>query len=92
MNCVCYNIMNRIQTEIGNLVSTVINQRINSGTPTSDEGDFHPNLNLLEPGNSNFFNINIIFYICLIILTIATLSTMTGSRRRRLGGNTSTLN
>ena len=92
MNCVCYNIINRIQTEIGNLISTVVNNRINSGTPSTDDGSYQPNFNLIEHNNTGF-DINTFFYICMILLALVSLSTLMGSlRRRRIGGNTSTLN
>ena len=92
MNCACYNIMNRFQTELGNLLSSVINHRINSDLPNTDEGVYQPNLNLLDQNNSSSFDTNTFFYICMILLAIVTFSTMIGSRRRRILGNTSTLN
>ena len=92
MNCVCYNIMNRFQNELGNLLSSVINHRINSGLPSTDDGFYQPNLNLLAQSNSNSFDTNTFFYICMILLAIVTFATMIGSRRRRIVGNTSSLN
>ena len=91
MNCACYNIMNRFQTELGNLLSSVINNGINSGLPRTDDGVYHPNLNLLDHNNSSSFDTNTFFYICMILLAIITFSTMIGFRRRRIVGNTSTL-
>ena len=91
MNCICYDIMNRFQTQLGNLLSSVINNRINSGFPRTDDGAYQPNLNLLDQNNSGSFDANTFFYICMILLAIVTFSTMIGSRRRRIVGNTSTL-
>ena len=92
MNCVCYNIFNRLQNELGNLLSSVINNRLNSGTPSTDDGAYQPNFNLLDNGNSRSFDTNTFFYIFMILLAIVTLSTMIRSRRRIGGGNSSTLN
>ena len=92
MNCVCYNIFNRLQTELGNLLSSVAFNRINSGNPTTDDGSYQPNFSLLDDNSSRSFDTNTFFYICMILLAIVTLSSMIGSRRRRIGGNTSTLN
>ena len=92
MNCVCYNIFNRLQTELENLLSSVAFNRINSGNPTTDDGSYQPNFNLLDDNSSRSFDTNTFFYIFMILLAIATLSSMIGSRRRRIGGNTSTLN
>ena len=92
MNCVCYNIINRLQNELGNLLSSVINNRLNSGTPSTDDGAYQPNFNLLDNGNSRSFDTNTFFYIFMILLAIVTLSTMIRSRRRIGGGNSSTLN
>ena len=92
MNCVCYNIFNRLQTELGNLLSSVAFNRLNSANPSTDDGSYQPNFNLLDDGNSRSFDTNTFFYIFMILLAIVTLSTMLGSRRRIGGGNTSTLN
>ena len=92
MNCVCYNIINRIQNELGNLLSSVLNNRLNSGTPSTDDGAYQPNFNLLDDGNARSFDTNTFFYIFMILLAIVTLSTMLGSRRRIGGANSSTLN
>ena len=92
MNCVCYNIFNRLQNELGNLLSSVINNRLSSGTPSTDDGAYQPNFNLLDNGNSRSFDTNTFFYIFMILLAIVTLSTMIRSRRRIGGGNSSTLN
>ena len=90
MNCVCYNIMNSFQTQLENLLSTIVNHRLNSGTPSTDDGAYQPNFNLLDNNNSRSFDTNTFFYFCLILLAIVTLSTMMSSRRR-IGGNTSSL-
>ena len=92
MNCVCYNIINRLQTELGNLISAVVNNGISSGTPSTDDGAYQPNLHLLDQDTSRSFDTNTFFYIFIILLGIATLSSLIGSRRRRIIGNASTLN
>ena len=93
MNCVCYNIINRLQTELGNIISTLANNRINSGTPSTDDEAYQPNLHLLDQDTPSSFDINTFFYICMTLLAIATLSSLMGSRRRRrIIGNTSSLN
>ena len=84
--------MNRFLTELGNLLTSVANNGINSRLPSTDDGTYQPNLNLLEQNNSWSFDTNTIFYICMILLAIATFSSMVGIRRRRIGENTSTLN
>ena len=91
MNCVCYNLFNRLQTELGNIISSAANNRINSGLPSTDDGAYQPNLNLLEQNNSGSFDTNTFIYICMILLAIVTFSSMFRSRRR-IGGNSSTLN
>ena len=92
MNCVCYNIINRLQTELGNMISTLVNNRINSGSPSTDDGAYRPNLHLLDEDTPRSFDTNTFFYICIILLAIAALSSLMGSRRRRIVGNTSSLN
>ena len=93
MNCVCYNIMNILQNHLGTFISTLVNNRLNSGTPSSDDGSYQPNLNLLNLNDPDSFDSNTLFYICLTILAIVTLSSIISSRRRRrLGGNGSSLN
>ena len=92
MNCVCYDIMNALQTQLSNLLTAVVNNRINSGAPSTDDGSsYRPNFNLLDQGNSTTFDANTFFYICMILLAIVTLSSMMGTRRRGIGGNRSTL-
>ena len=91
MNCVCYNLINRLQTELGNIISSAAYNRINSGLPSTDDGAYQPNLNLLEQSNSGSFDTNTFIYICMILLAIVTFSSMFRSRRR-IGGNSSTLN
>ena len=92
MNCVCYNIMNALQTQISNLLTALVNNRINSGSPSTDDGSsYQPNFNLLDQDNSTTFDANTFFYICMILLAIVTLSSMIGTRRRGIGGNRSTL-
>ena len=92
MNCVCYNIINELQRQINNLFTTVANNRLNSGSSSTDDGTYRPNLNLLEPSSPNaFFNLNTIIYISIILIAFFSFASMANSRRR-LGGNTSTLN
>ena len=92
MNCVCYNIINRLQTELGNMISTLVNNRINSGSPSTDDGAYRPNLHLLDEDTPRSFDTNTFFYIFITLLAIATLLSLMGSRRRRIIGNTSSLN
>ena len=93
MNCVCYNIINNLQRQINNLFTTVANNRLNSGSSTTDDGAYRPNLNLLNTGDQNTsFDLNTIFYIGLILMTFFSFASILNSRRRRTGGFTSTLN
>ena len=93
MNCVCYNIMNRLQTSLTNLITTAANNRINSGSSTTDDGNYRPNLNLLDNNNQNTsFDLNTFFYVFLILVTFFSFSSVINSRRRRIGGNGSSLN
>ena len=93
MNCVCYNIMNNLQTSLANLLMTAANNRINSGSSTTDDGNYRPNLNLLDNNNENTsFDLNTFFYVFLILVTFFSFSSIMNSRRRRIGGNTSSLN
>ena len=93
MNCVCYNIMNNLQTSLANLLMTAANNRINSGSSTTDDGNYRPNLNLLDNNNENTsFDLNTFFYVFLLLITFFSFSSIIDSRRRRVGGNTSSLN
>ena len=93
MNCVCYNIINNLQRQINNLFTTVANNRLNSGSSTTDDGAYRPNLNLLNTGDQNTsFDLNTIFYMGLILMTFFSFASILNSRRRRTGGFTSTLN
>ena len=84
--------MNRLQENLGTLISTLVNNRFNNGLPSSDDGAYQPNFNLLNENNSSSFDSNTFFYICMTLLLIITLTTMIISRRRRrLGGNGSSL-
>ena len=91
MNCVCYNIINRLQESLGTLISTLVNNRVNTGLPSSDDGTYQPNFNLLNQNNPTSFDSNTFFYICMILLLLITLATMLTSRRRRLGRNGSSI-
>ena len=93
MNCVCYNIINHLQRQINNLFTTAANNRLNSGSSTTDDDAYRPNLNLLNTGDQNTsFDLNTIFYIGLILMTFFSFASILNSRRRRTGGFTSTLN
>ena len=93
MNCVCYNIINYLQRQINNLLTTAVNNRLNSGASTTDDGAYRPNLNLLDnERRGTSFDINTIFYISLILITFFSFASTLNSRRRRLGGISSTLN
>ena len=93
MNCVCYNIINNLQRQINNLFTTVANNRLNSGSSSTDDGAYRPNLNLLNTGDQNTsFDLNTIFYIGLILMTFFSFASILNSRRRGTGGFTSTLN
>ena len=93
MNCVCYNIINNLQRQINNLFTTVANNRLNSGSSTTDDDAYRPNLNLLNTdGQNTSFDLNTIFYIGLILMTFFSFASILNARRRRTGGFTSTLN
>ena len=93
MNCVCYNIINNLQRQINNLLTTAANNRLNSGSSTTDDGAYRPNLDLLSTdGQNTSFDLNTIFYISLVLMTFFSFASILNSRRRRLGGVTSTLN
>ena len=91
MNCACYNMMNALQNHLGNLVTSLVNNRLNSGQPNSDDGSYQPNFDLLNQDNSDSLGSNALFYILMIIIAFVTLSSFISSRRRRLGGNGSSL-
>ena len=91
MNCECINIINRLKTSLGELISALVNNRISSSLPSTDDGSYQPNFNLLDGNNSSSFDSNILLYICMILLAIVTLSSMLSRRRRQLGGNGSSL-
>ena len=91
MNCICYNIINNLQTQLSNLLMTAANNRLNTGASTTDDGAYRPNLDLLDNQN-NSFDLNTFFYILLILITFFSFTSMINSRRRRIGGNGSNLN
>ena len=93
MNCVCYNIINRLQTSLANMITTAANNRINSGSSATDDGNYRPNLNLLDGNNQNTsFDLNTFFYVFLLLVTFFSFSSVINSRRRRIGGSGSSLN
>jgi hypothetical protein len=84
--------MNDLFKQLSNLLTALVNNRINSGSPSTDDGSsYQPNFNLLDQGYSTTFDANTFFYICMILLAIVTLTSMMGTRRRGFGGNRSTL-
>ena len=91
MNCECINIINRLKTSLGELISTLVNNRISSSLPSTDDGSYQPNFNLLDGNNSGSFDGNILVYVCMILLAIITLTSMFSRRRRQIGGNNSSL-
>ena len=93
MNCVCYNIINNIQRQIANLLSTAAMNRINSDSSSTDDGAYQPNLHLLDNMRQNTsFDLNTFFYITLIFIAFFSFASVLNSWRRRIGGNGSTLN
>ena len=60
--------MNRLQENLGTLISTLVNNRFNNGLPSSDDGAYQPNFNLLNENNSSSFDSNTFFYIVIIII------------------------
>ena len=93
MDCICYNIINNLQRQLNNLLSTAANSRLNSASSSTDDGLYQPNLNLLDTERQNAsLDLNTFFYITLILITFFSFTSMMNSRRRRIGGNTSTLN
>ena len=95
MDCICNNYYNMIQNSLRELISNLAYNRINSNLPSTDDGSYSPNLNLLNRDNnnngtfdSNFF-VNFLFF----FLALATLSSFVNfRRRRRFGGNNSSFN
>ncbi len=94
MDCICNNYYNMIQNSLRELISNLAYNRINSNLPSTDDGSYSPNLNLLNRDNnngtfdSNFF-VNFLFF----VLALATLSSFVNfRRRRRFGGNNSSFN
>ena len=94
MDCICNNYYNMIQNSLRELISNLAYNRINSNLPSTDDGSYSPNLNLLNRDDnngtfdSNFF-VNFLFF----VLALATLSSFVNfRRRRRFGGNNSSFN
>ena len=91
--CLLIFYMKRLQDSLGTLLSSLVYNRLNSESPSTDDGAYQPNFNLLDENNTNSFDSNSFFYICMILLLIVTLSSMISTRRRRrLGGNGSSFN
>ena len=65
MDCICNNYYNMIQNSLSQLITTIAHNRINSNLPSTDDGSYSPNLNLLNrEDNNNSFDSNffLIFY------------------------------
>ena len=94
MDCICNNYYNMIQNSLSQLITTIAHNRINSNLPSTDDGSYSPNLNLLNrEDNNNSFDSNFFFNFLFFILALATLSSYINfRRRRRLGGNNSSCN
>ena len=94
MNCVCQNLYNRIQNSLREMITTLAYNRINNEQPSTDDGSYSPNLNLLNRNNNNnYFDSNLFFNIFFFLLALVTLSSLISfRRRRRLGGNNSSFN
>jgi len=94
MDCICNNYYNMIQNSLNQLITTIAHNRINSNLPSTDDGSYSPNLNLLNrEDNNNSFDSNFFFNFLFFILALATLSSFINfRRRRRLGGNNSSCN
>ena len=92
MDCICYNIMNSIQTSLANLIRAAAQNRINSDLSSTDDGNYQPNLNLLNNNNSNTsYDFNMFFYFIIILITFFSFASIYNNRRRRIGGNGSAL-
>ena len=92
MNCVCSNLYNMIQNSLREFITTYANNRINSGSSSTDDGLYSPNLNLINRENSNF-DTNFYFNVIVFLLALVTLSSFVNyRRRRRLGNNGSSCN
>ena len=94
MDCICNNYYNMIQNSLSQLITTIAHNRINSNLPSTDDGSYSPNFNLLNrEDNNNSFDSNFFFNFLFFILALATLSSFINfRRRRRLGGNNSSCN
>ena len=94
MDCICNNYYNMIQNSLSQLITTIAHNRMNSNLPSTDDGSYSPNLNLLNrEDNNNSFDSNFFFNFLFFILALATLSSFINfRRRRRLGGNNSSCN
>ena len=94
MDCICNNYYNMIQNSLSQLITTIAHNRINSNLPSTDDGSYSSNLNLLNrEDNNNSFDSNFFFNFLFFILALATLSSFINfRRRRRLGGNNSSCN
>ncbi len=62
--CICYNLMQQLQSMINGLLTTTANTMINANTPATDSGYTSSNI---TQTNNNFLNLNTVFYSGLII-------------------------
>ena len=92
MSCVCQELFSFIQTQLGNMLSSVITNNISGSVSRSDDGTFEPNLHLLDNQNTRSFDLNSFFYFCMVIIAMVMFSRIFNTRRGRVaGGNTSKL-
>ena len=81
--CICYDLMMRLQSMINTLLTTTANTAMNTNTPASDSG-YSQTQNLEIGRTNNFLNLNTIFYSGLIIAALI-LYLSRGARRVKTG-------
>ena len=81
-NCICQQIYHSISQQLTNLISSLAQNNISSGTSHSVDGSFTPNLHLLD-GNSTNFDFNSFAYTVFLIFAVITLATLFRPRRRQ---------
>ncbi len=82
--CICYNLMQQLQSIINGVLTTTANTMINANTPGTDSG--YTSFNTIQPnmGSNNFLNLNTVFYSGLII---AAMILFLSRSARRINGN-----